>query len=185
MQVVSALGGLSWISSSLNWRFGHIPSFETCGRLVSIFSILSTVYGLVDFMDHLQQFLINKKTESAMDYGFDFQSKRGSHVGFKYESPSCWYCLVTAFFGHQNQTDRAKVQMVTQTPSSVPVIVMSAMIAGVSTIWYLNFYYLIWGHQGMIYLQSTFPRTHQMVVYLALCVALVNNFGAFTGSLVE
>ena len=188
LKAVSVVAGLSWIALSLIMRFGHFSLFEPFGRFLVVLNIISTAYALIDIITHLHQFLINMKAGTAMDFGFKCRSKKPSDVGFKDESPSLWYCFVTAFLaiGFQTALGRANMKMVTETPSNLPVIVISGIIAvfGMSGCC-LAWQYLIHGQEGMVHLQKTFPRASQMAVCGTLGVALANNFGVFTGSLVE
>ena len=185
--VVAATGGLSFIALSLNFRFGHIPSFEAFGRFLAVLSILSMIYALCDCAHHIHQFAINMKTETAMDLGLRssrFQTQRPSQMGLKSESPSLFYCFVNAFCARQNNEDPAIMEMVTAVPSNIPVVMLSVSTAFFGMAAAVQFHFLMLGQQGMIYLQETFPKLTQMAVYGTLGAALANNFGAFAGTLV-
>lgn len=184
MKVVAASMGLSWIGSSLNFRFGHIPSFEPFSRFLAILSFISMVYASNDFIRHIQQFVINMKTGTAMNFGSRFRPKKASDVGLKYERPSMWYCLVSAFCERQTPKDRAKLTKASPTPSNLSLIIIQANIVTFAMIAWLQIHYLSCGHQGMAYLQETFPKSTQMSVYGYLVAAVSNNFGGFVGTLV-
>ena len=178
--------GLTWIGLSLNFKFGHLPFFEPLGRFFATFSIVSGIWSVRDCNLQIHQYVSNTKIRKTIDYGFDHRPKiKPSAVGLKYETPSFWHCFITAFYGHQDSNDLSNVAMVTSTPSNLSVIVSSVTITIFGMIGWLQVHYLVWGHQGMIYLQSTFPKTTQMTVYGYLGAALANNLTAFFGTLVE
>ena len=124
-----------------------------------------------------------------MDLGQHSRSKRPSEVGLKYEAPSLWFCFVTVFREHQNPKYRAKVAMATRTPSTIPIVALQMTVAIFSITTHLTqsvpHYYLICGHQGMAHLQVRFPNLCKFAAYGFLLGLMMNNFAAFTGTLVE
>merc|ERR1719356_388658 len=123
------------------------------------------VYALIDLMHHLQQFQINRKAGTAMDLGFNFSSTNPLEVGLKYESPSLWYCFVDAFCEPHHLTDFVNAAMITPVHSNISVVFLEMTTAIFAMSGWLQFHYLLWGHQGMEYLHDTFPKTTQMAIY--------------------
>ena len=186
MKVVTASGGIGWISRSLHFRFGHIPSFESFGRIMAFLFILSFVYASIDLAKHFRQFQMNKKTGTAMTSGSHSRRKKPSDFGLKRERPSLWYCFVTAFYEHQSPKDLSNVNTVTRIKSDLTALVLLSSTA-VVTVMNLGFpvCYLPLGHQWFIQLQDFYPRSIQHSVYLCLVAALANNLVGFVVTLVK
>lgn len=184
--IVAVSGGLSFVCLSLNFKFGHIPSFEAFGKLLAVLSVISMVYAVSDLIHHLHQFAVNINAGTAMDFGFNIpsQKKDASAIGLNNEAPSLWYCFVGAFLEPHHLTDFVNAEMMTPVHSNISVLFLETMNLIFALTGLLQFHYLFWGYEGMIYLQNAFPKLTRMAVYGFLGAALANNFGTFAGTLV-
>ena len=185
-KVVSASGGIGWICRSLIGRFGHIPSFESFGRMLAVFAVLAVVHAVIDLVKHLRQFLRNKKVETGKTCGSRFLRKKPSDVGLKHEVPSLWYCFVTAFYENQSPKHISNVDMVTISKSDLNAIAVASNIVVFSLIGIgFPLCHLSLGYQWLIQLQDTFPKIMQKAAYSYLVITLVNNVGGFAVTLVK
>lgn len=195
--VVASTGGLSFLCLSLNFRFGHIQSFEPIGRGLAVVSLLSIVYAVNDCVRHIQQFRSNLKSGGAMDLGFSAASAReysvsrrhtdsgrAAHIkfGLKQEYPSLSYCLLSAHI--EQPTDPEVIAKVTSVPSNVTVIGQTLINWFFGNAALLQIHYLVRGHLGMVALHRMYPKLTRMAVYGFLGAALANSFGTFAGTLV-
>jgi len=179
--VVAATGGLSFVSLSINFRFGHLPSFESMSRMLAVLSLISVAYAFLDLRHHVRQFVVNLKEGTATNCIFQFTPKQPLAFALGPQRPTLWYCFFPSFFHRPSDAEASA----TSVPSNVAVLGINAMTAFFGGLTgFLQIHCLLRGHRGMQYLRDTFPRTTQMAVYGFLGAALANNFAAFAGTLV-
>eukprot|EP00485_Elphidium_margaritaceum_P007648 CAMPEP_0202697212 /NCGR_PEP_ID=MMETSP1385-20130828/10533_1 /ASSEMBLY_ACC=CAM_ASM_000861 /TAXON_ID=933848 /ORGANISM="Elphidium margaritaceum" /LENGTH=381 /DNA_ID=CAMNT_0049353601 /DNA_START=62 /DNA_END=1207 /DNA_ORIENTATION=- len=180
--VVGVMLGLSFVCLSLNFRFGHLESFENIGRVLAVFSLIGLAYAINDAVQHTYRFLTGPKLQAQIDFGFFFPSKNAHEVGLDYRYPSLWEAFVECCY--KQPTDYTAMSLATVTPSNFPVVYTVTLTALFGLANLMQIHYLKCGHQGMEYRNEIFPKITQMSAYGWLLAATANNFGTFAGTLV-